>query len=124
MARIEVFDPPMCCSTGVCGPAVDPKLARFAGDLDWLAGNGVAVSRATLSQEPEKFIACEPVRNALQQLGEVALPAVIVDGELKSVGRYPSRRELGNWAIPGQGRPGEPVVASGGSGGCDCGGAC
>jgi hypothetical protein len=31
-----VFDPAMCCSTGVCGPSVDPELARFAADLDWL----------------------------------------------------------------------------------------
>ncbi len=33
MTTIEVFDPAMCCSTGVCGPQVDPDLARFAADL-------------------------------------------------------------------------------------------
>ena len=45
MASVEVFDPAMCCSTGVCGPSVDPALARFAADLEWLAGQGVAVAR-------------------------------------------------------------------------------
>jgi hypothetical protein len=24
MPKVQVFDPPMCCSTGVCGPEVDP----------------------------------------------------------------------------------------------------
>ena len=30
MTHLQVFDPPMCCSTGVCGPQVDPELPRFA----------------------------------------------------------------------------------------------
>jgi hypothetical protein len=34
MTTVTVYDPPMCCSTGVCGLQVDPKLAQFAGDLD------------------------------------------------------------------------------------------
>jgi len=28
MKTIEIFDPAMCCSSGVCGPSVDPKLVR------------------------------------------------------------------------------------------------
>ncbi len=98
MASVEVFDPAMCCSTGVCGPSVDPALARFAADLEWLAGQGVAVARATLSQEPEKFIACAPVHEALQARGDEALPAVLVDGQVRSTGRYPGRAELAGWA--------------------------
>jgi hypothetical protein len=98
MASVEVFDPAMCCSTGVCGPSVDPALARFAADLERLAGQGVTVARATLSQEPEKFIACVPVHAAVNTRGEEALPAVLVDGQLRSTGRYPGRVELAGWA--------------------------
>jgi hypothetical protein len=98
MASVEVFDPAMCYSTGVCGPSVDPALVRFASDLEWLAGQGVAVARAALSQEPEKFIACAPVHEAVQAQGEEALPAVLVDGQLRSTGRYPGRGELAGWA--------------------------
>ncbi len=102
MTTLEVFDPPMCCSTGVCGPSVDPVLSRFAADLEWLAGQGVAVTRATLSQEPDRFIACAPVRDELNRVGSHALPALVVDGRLRSTGRYPSRLELGEWAgLPG-----------------------
>jgi hypothetical protein len=98
MANVEVFDPAMCCSTGVCGPSVDPQLARFATDLEWLGAQGATVSRATLSQQPELFVACEPVRAALAELDEKALPAVVVDGQLRVTGRYPARDELATWA--------------------------
>ena len=97
MTSVEVFDPAMCCTTGVCGPSVDPALARFAGDLEWLAGQGVTVARATLSQEPEKFMACSLIRDAVSTQGEEALPAVLVDGKLRSTGFFPGRAELAGW---------------------------
>jgi hypothetical protein len=111
MASVEVFDPAMCCSTGVCGPSVDPALARFAADLEWLAGQGVTVARATLSQEPEKFIACSLVREAVSTQGAEALPVVLVDGRLRSSGRYPGRAELAEWAGI---TPSQPVPAAAG----------
>jgi hypothetical protein len=40
MTTLEIFDPPMCCSTGVCGPDPDPRLPQFAADLAWLASRG------------------------------------------------------------------------------------
>ena len=54
MPKIEVFDPAMCCSTGVCGPKVDPSLARFASDLEALKRAGASVTRYNLSQQPER----------------------------------------------------------------------
>ena len=56
MTHIEVFDPPMCCSTGVCGTSVDPLLAAFAADVEWLAAQGVTVARHNLSQDPQPFV--------------------------------------------------------------------
>ena len=55
MKPIEIFDPAMCCNTGVCGPSVDPELARFAGDLSFLKENGASVRRYNLSQEAMAF---------------------------------------------------------------------
>ncbi len=98
MATVEIFDPAMCCSTGVCGTDVDPTLARFAADVDWLAAQGVRVERATLAQEPGKFVANDVVRRALEVLGTDALPAIVVDGALKSTGAYPAREQIAAWA--------------------------
>jgi len=97
VAKLEIFDPAMCCSTGVCGTQVDSTLSRFAADAGWLATQGVTVQRATLAQEPGKFVANEVVRNALSLLGTGALPAIVVDGILKSTGAYPSRAQIAAW---------------------------
>ena len=98
MTRVEIFDPAMCCSTGVCGTDVDPALSRFAADVAWLSGRGVEVDRATLAQEPAKFIANDTVRRALETDGTSALPMVLVDGAVKAKGSYPTRHDLATWA--------------------------
>ena len=49
MSKLQVFDPAMCCSTGVCGPSVDPALAHFASDLEALKSAGVVVERFNLA---------------------------------------------------------------------------
>ena len=98
MSTIRVFDPAMCCSTGICGPAIDPQLARFAADLDWLKGQGVLVERFNLSQQPGAFAEDAAVKAALESGGAASLPLVEVDGEVKSSGRYPSRDTLATWA--------------------------
>lgn len=103
MATVEVFDPPMCCSTGVCGPSVDPALAAFAADLGWLSEQGAVVERHNLSQEPKAFADSGLVRELLAERGDEALPAVVVGGALCSWGRYPSRSELAVWALRSSG---------------------
>ena len=92
--RVQVFDPPMCCSTGVCGPEPDPALARFGADLQWLERCGVPVERFSLSREPERFVRTAAVAEALRRLSSAALPVVLVDGEIVSEGAYPSRASL------------------------------
>jgi hypothetical protein len=98
MTKVDVFDPAMCCDTGICGPVVDPKLVRFAADLDWVKGQGVAVQRFNLSQQPGVFAADALVKGALESKGIEALPLVKVNGEIQSTGRYPTREELAGWA--------------------------
>ncbi len=95
---VRVFDPAMCCSSGVCGPSIDPQLARFAADLDWLKAAGVAVERFNLAQQPAAFVQHAAVKQALEALGDAALPVVVVDGAIKSTGTYPTREALARWA--------------------------
>ena len=97
MTAVRVFDPAMCCSTGVCGPSVDPQVARFAADLDWLKAQGVSVERFNLAQQPGAFVEDAAVRSALETKGEAGLPIVKVNGETKYSGVYPTRAELAAW---------------------------
>lgn len=98
MNRIEVFDPPMCCSTGICGPKVDPVLLSFAADLHWLAGQGVAVERYNLAQQPQAFASSEVVRVAMERDGTECLPVILANGSIVSKGSYPKREELARLA--------------------------
>jgi hypothetical protein len=98
MTAVRVFDSAMCCSTGICGPSVDPHLVRFAADLDWLKSQGVSVERFNLSKQPAVFADDAEVKAALETKGEAGLPLVKVNGEVKSSGAFPSREELSAWA--------------------------
>lgn len=93
MPTIRVFDPAMCCSTGVCGPTSDPELARFAADVDWLQKQGVTVERFNLSSQPGAFAETPAVKEALARGTEV-LPLVLVDDRIAVEGAYPSRETL------------------------------
>jgi AhpD family alkylhydroperoxidase len=94
MTTLTVYDPPMCCSTGICGPEVDPKLVQFAGDLDWLKSQGVEVERVNLAHEPQRFIENSAVKAVLDRSGGDELPAIVVGDSLVASGRYPDRDEL------------------------------
>jgi hypothetical protein len=91
---IRVFDPPMCCSSGVCGPSVDPQIARFASDVDWLRTQGIAVERYGLSTQPAVFVSTPAVKAAMAAHGTRALPLVMVGEQVAVVGSYPSREAL------------------------------
>lgn len=94
MLKLEVFDPPMCCATGICGNNVDPKLITFASDLEWLKKQGVDVVRYGLSFEPNEFVKNEDVKITLQKEGNDSLPIVISDNQLVYKGIYPNREQL------------------------------
>jgi len=94
MHKLEVFDPPMCCSTGICGPSVDPKLVRFAADLEWLKNKGVQVERCNLAQDPGAFVHNLTLKQALNSHGMKCLPLLVLDGQIIATGGYPSREEL------------------------------
>ncbi len=92
--KIQVFDPPMCCSTGICGPGVDPALVNFSADLDWLKRQGIEVERYNLSQQTQAFVSNATVAAALKKDGNDCLPLILVDGKIASQGLYLSREKL------------------------------
>jgi Arsenical resistance operon protein ArsD len=92
--KLEVFDPPMCCPTGVCGPNVSPALVQFASDFLWIAGQGIHVERYNLAQQPQAYAGNETVKAALAQYGNECLPLILLNGAIVSKGRYPGRAEL------------------------------
>lgn len=123
--KLQVYDPPMCCSTGVCGTSVKPELAQFAADLEWLRQQGVGIERFSLSSQPAAFVAQEAVSKTLKAEGNGCLPLVVVDNVVVSKGAYPSRSQLMVFArLDGatvEERADEPVAACGPGCSCNCG---
>jgi hypothetical protein len=92
-SKLEVFEPAMCCPTGVCGVTVDPTLVQFNADLQWLAERGVDVKRHSLSHDAAAFASDSDVV-AEMNAGMDRLPITKIDGRIASAGMYPTREQL------------------------------
>lgn len=97
MTTFHVYDPAMCCSTGVCGPSVDPVLPRFAGFLSQLSSAGVKVQRFNLAQQPLAFVQNPTIKDLLDSEGVDALPVILIDGQVALKGTYPSTEQYAAW---------------------------
>ncbi|GAB3218301.1 arsenite efflux transporter metallochaperone ArsD [Mycolicibacterium hippocampi] len=98
MSKVEVFEPALCCATGVCGEDVDQQLVIFSADLDFVSSRGGDITRYNLASEPSSFAENETVRAFLQVAGSSGLPLTLVDGITAMTGRYPDRNQLATWA--------------------------
>jgi hypothetical protein len=97
MKNIEIYDPAMCCSTGVCGPSIDPELMRIATVINSLKQKGIIIKRHGLSKEPQDFIANTLISELLQKEGAEILPVTLLDGVVVKTRKYPKNAELSQW---------------------------
>ena len=118
MNNLTIYDPAMCCPTGICGAEIDQKLVEFAADLDWLKSEGIEVRRINLSQEPALFAENEQVKTILETSGIEGLPVILAADEMQSSGQYPDRAKLAQMAGVTNAQSVGPATAP--AGGC-CG---
>ncbi|HEY3338592.1 MAG TPA: arsenite efflux transporter metallochaperone ArsD [Propionicimonas sp.] len=121
MVSIRVFEPALCCNTGVCGEDVDQALVDFSADLDYFAAQGVDIARHNLANDPAAFVQNPVVTNFLTAVGSDGLPLVLVDGVTVLTGRYPTREMLARLSGLVAVEPKTLSLATVTSGGC-CGG--
>lgn len=94
MKEMMIFEPALCCDTGVCGASVDPELLRITTVIDRLKKNGITVKRFNLNSSPMEFVTNQAVNLYVNQKGAEALPVVLVDGNIVIEGRYPTNEEI------------------------------
>ena len=94
MKKMKIFEPAMCCPTGLCGVGVDPELIRISTALEALKKHGVTVERFNLNSAPMEFITDQTINAYINEKGPEGLPAVTVDGEIIITGRYPTNEEF------------------------------
>lgn len=97
MKKIQIYDPAMCCSTGVCGPSVDPELLRMSVVVKNLESKKYPVQRFNLTNDTDEFINQSEVHALLNEKGPEVLPIVMVDDEVMMTGEYPTNEELEQW---------------------------
>ena len=124
MVSIRVFEPALCCNTGVCGEDVDQSLVNFTADLDSIKQQGVDITRHNLANDPASFVENPVVMSFLKVAGSEGLPLVLVDDVTVLTGRYPTREMLARYAgLETTLRPRFSLVPAGG-GACCGGGGC
>ncbi len=94
MKKMQIFEPAMCCSTGLCGAGIDSELLRISAALSTLKTNGIEVDRFNLSSSPQEFIDNKIVNDFINNTGVDNLPIILLNDEIIVGGRYPSNDEL------------------------------
>ena len=94
MRKMIIFDPAMCCSTGVCGPSVNPELLRVATVINNLKSKGILIERYNLTNNPPIFVDNKVINELLMKQGVKVLPVTMVDGKIVKMGSYPTNDEF------------------------------
>jgi len=117
MKKIVIYDPAMCCSTGVCGASVDKELLRVATVIENLKQSGADIRRFNLTGEPNAFVENQLINDHLKQYGPEILPITLVDGQIAKTKTYPTNEEFTTWT-------GLEINSKSKNTGCCCEGGC
>lgn len=130
MKKMKIFEPAMCCPTGLCGVGVDSELLRISTVLDALKKHSVIVDRFNLNSSPAEFINDKTINTYINEKGTEGLPALMVDGEIVITGRYPTNDEIAKLldlpedVLGIKSTPITEIDFEKKSGGCNCKGGC
>lgn len=94
MKKMCIYEGPMCCSTGVCGPSPDEELMRVSSLVDKLRKSGASIDRYNLTNNTKEFVDNKTINRLLEEKGEDVLPVVMVDDGVVMTGKYPSNEEF------------------------------
>src|SRR5574340_1229169 len=92
--KIAIYDPPLCCSSGLCGPALDPVLVKMNDAVMALKKQGIEVERYNLAQQPKSFMDNKSIAELLHKNGKKILPVTLVNSEVFRTREYPSYEDL------------------------------
>ena len=91
---VELFDPPMCCPTGLCGPSLDQTLLDVSEMVETLTAEGIPVERYQMTSHPHRFMNNAEVMRLVREKQMEALPITLISGRVLKVGAYPTGEEV------------------------------
>ncbi len=95
-ADVEIFDPPMCCPTGLCGPTLDQTLLDVSEMILTLQREHLRVERYQMTSNPNAFLGNAEVMKLVREQQMAALPITVVHGKVIKAGTYPTLTEIKN----------------------------
>jgi Arsenical resistance operon protein ArsD len=93
-AQVELFDPPLCCPTGLCGPTLDQTLLDMSELVQALKAEGIGVERYQMASHPQVFLKHPDVMRLVRERGMEAFPITVIAGRMVKTGSYPTRQEI------------------------------
>lgn len=125
MKKMIIYEPAMCCPTGLCGVSVDPELLRLSTVISSLQKNGIEIKRYNLTNAPMEFVNNKEVNQMMNEKGVEILPITVADGKIVKTKAYPTNDEIISLLQVPRSYLGEQKrTTSPKSGGCDCKGGC
>ena len=124
MSKMKIYEPAMCCSTGLCGVGVDQELLRMSIVLNNLSKLGIVVERYNLSNAPQEFINNKAVNEFINSKGVDELPVIVVDDKIVITGRYPNNDEISKFLNVAIEKFSNKPTNDNNQGGCCCPGGC
>lgn len=94
MSKLTIFEPSMCCDTGLCGVGIDPELLRISTIINTLKKQGIEVARYNLSSAPNAFVQNIQIKEILNKEGIKVLPVTMVNDKIVKKSSYPTNEEL------------------------------
>jgi len=93
---INIYEPPICCPTGVCGPEPDKVLIDFQNTVNALTKHGYKVNRYAINQQPLEFTKSGKIKNMIKDKGIKILPVTLVDDAIIKTESYPNIDDFKN----------------------------
>jgi hypothetical protein len=92
--EVEIFDPPMCCPTGMCSPTIDQTLLDTNEMVMALQTEQISVARYQMTSHPNAFLSNTGVMQLVRAQQMAALPITVVRGKIIKTGAYPTLPEI------------------------------
>jgi hypothetical protein len=97
--ELTIFEGPLCCPTGVCGPTTDKDMIELNETLRRLNEEykGLKITRASMSFNVALFMQTPLIRDLVKEKGVGILPVTVIDGNIVMKQGYPKFTELSKW---------------------------
>ncbi|EKB03359.1 MULTISPECIES: arsenite efflux transporter metallochaperone ArsD [Myroides] len=95
--EVKIYDPALCCPTGLCGVNIDPELMRIAVVIESLKKKGILIERFNLRDNPQVYVDTKVVNDFIQKESIDNFPITTLNGVIVLTKSYPSNKQISEW---------------------------